>query len=351
MKKALITGITGQDGSYLSELLLEKGYEVHGIVRRVTSENPKHRYFRLNHVLDKVNIDSASLESYASIFDVVEKVRPDECYHLGAQSFVKYSFEDSHSTYNTNINGTNFILTSLKEKAPRCKFYFAGTSEMFGKAEEVPQSEKTLFHPRSPYGISKVAGFDLTRYHREAYDMFACTGILFNHESPRRGFEFVTRKITDGAAKIKLGLEKKISLGNIDAKRDWGHSKDYVKAMWMMLQQDKPEDYVIATNETHTIREFVNESFNYLGMKLHWEGEGDKEKAYLKDGKNWRNILVDIAKEFYRPADVELLKGDYSKAKRELGWEPRIKFEELVREMIDADVSRLKVIEEIKGGF
>jgi len=347
MKKALITGITGQDGSYIAELLLEKGYEIHGIVRRVASENPKHRHFRINHLMDKIKIHPASLESYASLFNVVENVKPDECYHLGAQSFVKYSFEDSHSTYNTNINGTNFILSALKERAPKCKLYFAGTSEMFGKVEATPQNEKTLFHPRSPYGISKVAGFDMTRYHREAYDMFACTGILFNHESPRRGFEFVTRKITDGVAKIKLGLEDKITLGNIDSKRDWGHSKDYVQAMYLMLQQEKPEDYVIATNETHTIREFVNESFNHVGMKLHWEGKDEKEKAYSKDGK----VRVDISKEFYRPADVELLIGDYSKAKRELGWEPKIKFKDLVREMVDADLSRLKVMEEIKESF
>ena len=346
MKKALITGITGQDGSYLSEFLLERGYEVHGIVRRVALENPKHRFLRLNHILDKINIHSASLESYESIFDVVEEVRPDECYHLGAQSFVKYSFDDPRSTFKTNINGTNFILSALKKKAPKCKFYFAGTSEMFGKVEETPQNEKTPFHPRSPYGISKVAGFDLTRLHREAHNMFACNGILFNHESPRRGFEFVTRKITDGAAKIKLGLEEKISLGNIDAQRDWGHSRDYVRAMWLMLQQKKPDDYVIATSEMHTIREFVNESFNCLGIKFHWEGESDKEKAYSTDGK----ILVDISKEFCRPADVELLKGDYSKAKRELGWEPAIKFKELVKEMIDSDVSRLKIMGDIKEG-
>ena len=341
MKKALITGITGQDGSYLSELLLEKGYEVHGIVRRVASEDPKQRYSRINHLLDKITLHPASLEAYASIFDVVEKVRPDECYHLGAQSNVKVSFDDPPSTFKTNINGTYNVLDSLKKKAPKCKFYFAASSEMFGKVEEIPQTEKTPFHPRSPYAESKVFGFDLTRIHREAYGMFACSGMLFNHEGPRRGVDFVTRKITDGVAKIKLGLDEKITLGNIDSKRDWGHSKDYVRAMWTMLQQKTPDDYVIATNETHTIREFVNESFNYMEMKIHWEGRGEKEKAYARDGK----VLVEISRKLYRPADVDLLIGDYSKAKRELGWKPKIKFKELVREMMDADFSRLKVME------
>jgi len=337
MKKALITGITGQDGSYLSELLLKKGYEVHRIVRRVAIEDPKQRLLRLNHLVNKIKIHSGSLESYESLLDIIERVKPHECYHLGAQSFVKESFEDSFSTTNTNVKGTEYILHALKKNAPKCKFYFAGSSEMFGKVEETPQTEKTRFHPRSPYGISKVYGFEMTRHHREAYNMFACSGILFNHESPRRGFEFVTRKITDGVARIKWGLEDKITLGNIDSKRDWGHSRDYVRAMWLMLQQKKPEDYIIATNETHTIREFVNESFNYAGIKLNWQGEGKNEKAYSKDGK----ILVDISKKFYRPSDVELLIGDYSKAKKELGWEPKIKFKELVSEMMKYDLARL----------
>jgi GDPmannose 4,6-dehydratase len=266
MKRALITGITGQDGSYLAEFLLGKGYEVHGIVRRVSLEDPTHRLWRIRHVLDKIKLHAASLDSYASIFNVVEKVKPDECYHLAAQSFVNYSFEDAFSTINTNINGTLFVLSAIKEKASGCRFYFAGSSEMFGKAKDTPQNEETPFYPRSPYGISKVAGFDLTRNFRESYDLFACNGILFNHESPRRGFEFVTRKITSTVAKIKFGIEKELRLGNLDAKRDWGFAGDYVKAMWLMLQQPEPDDYVIATNETHSVREFVEDAFEYVGL-------------------------------------------------------------------------------------
>src|SRR3972149_9637204 len=236
-KRALIAGITGQDGSYLAEFLLEKGYEVHGIVRRVAIEDPEHRLWRIRHILDKITLHAASMESYASIFKVVDKVRPGECYHLSAQSFVTYSFEDEFSTINTNINGTHFVLAALKDIAPHCKFYFAASSEMFGNAKETPQNENTAFYPRSSYGISKVAGFHLTRNYREAYNLYALNGILFNHESPRRGFEFVTRKVTNTVAKIKLGLAKELRLGNLEAKRDWGFAGDYVKAMWLMLQQ------------------------------------------------------------------------------------------------------------------
>lgn len=318
MKRALITGITGQDGSYLSELLLEKGYEVHGIVRRVALEDPAHRLFRLNHILDRINLHAASLESYASIFNVVEKVRPDECYHLAAQSFVHYSFEDAFSTINTNINGTLHILSAIKEKAPDCKFYFAATSEMFGKVKESPQNENTPFHPRSPYGISKVAGFDLVRNYRESYGLFGCNGILFNHESPRRGFEFVTRKITSTAARIKNGLAKELRLGNLEAKRDWGYAGDYVYAMWLMLQQDEPDDYVIATNETHSVKEFIQLAFDYVGL-------------------NWEDYVV-VDEQFYRPAEVKLLQGDYSKGKEKLKWEPKLRFEEIVKLMVDADM-------------
>lgn len=318
MKCALITGITGQDGSYLSELLLEKGYEVHGIVRRVALEDPAHRLFRLNHILDRINLHAASLESYASIFNVVEKVRPDECYHLAAQSFVHYSFEDAFSTINTNINGTLHILSAIKEKAPDCKFYFAATSEMFGKVKESPQNENTPFHPRSPYGISKVAGFDLVRNYRESYGLFGCNGILFNHESPRRGFEFVTRKITSTAARIKNGLAKELRLGNLAAKRDWGYAGDYVKAMWLMLQQDEPDDFVIATNETHSVKEFIHLAFDYVGL-------------------NWEDYVV-VDEQFYRPAEVKLLQGDYSKGKEKLKWEPKLRFEEIVKLMVDADM-------------
>ena len=318
MKRALITGITGQDGSYLAEFLLRKGYEVHGIVRRVALEDPAHRLWRIRHIKESVILHPASLESYASIFSVVEKIQPQECYHLAAQSFVSYSFEDAFSTLNTNINGTLYVLSALKEKAPNCKFYFAATSEMFGAAKNTPQNENTPFHPRSPYGISKVAGFDLTRNFRESYNLFACSGILFNHESPRRGFEFVTRKISSGATRIKSGLEHTLRLGNLEARRDWGFAGDYVEAMWLMLQQDGPDDYVIATNETHSVREFAELAFGYLGL-------------------DWKDhVRVDDT--FYRPAEVYLLKGDYNKGKRVLGWEPRVEFQELVKMMVEADL-------------
>lgn len=316
--KALISGITGQDGSYLAEFLLNKGYEVHGIVRRVAFEDVEHRLYRIRHILDKLILHPASLESYASIFNVVEKVKPDECYHLAAQSFVSYSFEDEFSTINTNINGTHYILSAIKQRSPKCRFYFAGSSEMFGRVKETPQNENTLFHPRSPYGISKVAGFDLTRNYREAYGLYATNGILFNHESPRRGFEFVTRKISNAVAKIKLGLVEELRLGNLKAKRDWGFAKDYVEAMWLMLQQGKPDDYVIATGESHSIEEFVELAFNYTGL-------------------NWHDYVV-IDQKFYRPAEVYELRGDYSKAKKILNWQPRVEFEELVKMMVDADL-------------
>lgn len=321
-KKALISGITGQDGSYLAELLLEKGYEVHGIVRRVALEDPEHRLLRIRHILDKLILHPGSLESYASIFNVVEKVKPDECYHLAAQSFVSYSFEDEFSTINTNINGTLSILSAIKQRAPKCKFYFAASSEMFGLVKETPQNEYTPFHPRSPYGISKVAGFDLTRNYREAYGLSACNGILFNHESPRRGFEFVSRKISDAVAKIKLGLTKELRLGNLEAKRDWGYAGDYVKSMWLMLQQDEPDDYVIATGETHSVKEFVELACSYVDL-------------------NWQDYVI-VDEKLYRPAEVYELKGDYSKAKRRLGWEPKVNFEGLVKMMVDADLERLK---------
>lgn len=317
-KRALITGITGQDGSYLAELLLEKGYEVHGIVRRVAIEAPASRLWRINHIIDKINLHAASLESYASLFNVVEKCKPDECYHLAAQSFVSYSFEDAFSTINTNINGTLYLLSAIKERAPGCKFYFAASSEMFGKVRETPQNELTPFHPRSPYGISKVAGFDLARNYRESYDIFACNGILFNHESPRRGFEFVTRKITSTVARIKAGKEKELRLGNLEAKRDWGFAGDYVHAMWLMLQQDIPDDYVIASNETHSVREFVQLSFEHVGL-------------------NYEDYVV-IDKRFYRPAEVKLLQGDYGKGKKKLGWKPTVAFTDLVGMMMEADL-------------
>ncbi len=320
MKRALITGIDGQDGSYLAEFLLEKDYEVHGVIRRVALEDPEHQLWRIKHILGKIKVHAGSLESYPSLFSIVEKVKPDECYHLAAQSFVSYSFEDEFSTINTNINGTHYVLSAIKERAPKCKFYFAASSEMFGHAKEVPQNEDTPFHPRSPYGISKVAGFDLTRNYREAYGIFACNGILFNHESPRRGFEFVTRKITNAVAEIKHGLSKELRLGNLDAKRDWGFAGDYVKAMWMMLQQDKPDDYVIATGETHSVGEFVELAFGYAGL-------------------DWKKFVI-IDKNFYRPAEVNILQGDYSKAQNKFRWEPVVKFKKLVEMMTEADIKR-----------
>lgn len=326
MKRAFITGIDGQDGSYLAEFLLGKGYKVHGMVRRVALEDPEHHLWRIKHILNKIVLHPASLESYPSIFKVVERVKPDECYHLAAQSFVSYSFEDEFSTINTNINGTHFVLSAIKENAPKCKFYFAASSEMFGLVKESPQNEDTVFHPRSPYGISKVAGFDLTRNYREAYGLFACSGILFNHESPRRGFEFVTRKITSTVAEIKLGLAKELKLGNLEAKRDWGFAGDYVRAMWLMLQEAKPDDYVIATGSTHSVKEFVKLAFSYVGL-------------------DWKKYVV-IDKTFYRPAEVHLLKGDYSKAKRKFGWEPTTKFKELVKMMVESDLERLKETKE-----
>jgi GDPmannose 4,6-dehydratase len=316
-KRALITGITGQDGSYLAELLVAKGYEVHGIVRRVALEDPDNRLVRLRAIRPHVTLHPASLESYASVYEVVEKVRPDECYHLAAQSFVGYSFDDEFSTLNTNINGTHYVLSAVRKLAPRCRFYFAGSSEMFGMAEEVPQRENTRFHPRSSYGISKVAGFELTRNYREAYGLHASTGLLFNHESPRRGFEFVTRKITSGVARILAGKSTELRLGNLEAKRDWGHAREYVQAMWLMLQQAAPDDYVVATGQTHTVGSFVELAFEYARLE-------------------WRKYVV-IDPALYRPAEVNLLLGDASKARSVLGWTHRVSFPELVREMVECD--------------
>ncbi|MFH1964366.1 MAG: GDP-mannose 4,6-dehydratase [Acidobacteriota bacterium] len=317
-KRALITGITGQDGSYLAEHLLEKDYEVYGIVRRVAFEDPEHRMWRLHGILDDLNLEGASMESYASIFKVIRRIKPDEVYHLAAQSFVSYSFEDEFSTMNTNINGTHFMLSAIKELCPECRFYFAGSSEMFGRVRETPQNEETPFHPRSAYGISKVAGFELTRNYREAYGIHASSGILYNHESPRRGHEFVTRKITRGVARIKAGEMKELRLGNLDAKRDWGHASDYVRAMRLMLQQDQPDDYVIATGECHSVREFV-------------------EIAFAEAGLDYKNYVV-IDEKFFRPAEVDILLGNCTKAHKVLGWKSESTFETLVREMAQADL-------------
>ena len=321
MKRALITGVTGQDGSYLAEHLLALGYEVHGLVRRVAMEDPERRFSRIAHLLDRLRLHAASLESYPSIFGVFSREQFDECYHLAAQSFVAESFEDGFSTMNTNINGTHYVLAALRELQPRCRFYFAGSSEMFGKVREVPQRETTPFHPRSPYGISKVAGFDLTRNYREAHGMFCVGGILFNHEGPRRGFEFVTRKITSTAARIQAGLATELRLGNLEARRDWGHAADYVRAMHLMLQQEEPDDYVVATGETHSVAEFCERAFRLVGL-------------------DWREHVV-VDERFYRPAEVDLLVGDASKARARLGWEPGHTFDSLVGEMVRADVDEV----------
>jgi GDPmannose 4,6-dehydratase len=322
-KRALITGITGQDGSYLAELLLAKGYAVHGMVRRVALEDPAHRLIRIRHILDRVHLHAGSIESFPSVHQVFRDVEPHECYHLAAQSFVSYSFDDEFSTLNTNINGTHHVLAALKDIVPKCRFYFAGSSEMFGKVEEIPQVETTRFHPRSAYGISKVAGFDLTRNYREAYHIHATSGILFNHESPRRGYEFVTRKITSGIAQILAGKSNTLRLGNLSARRDWGHAKDYVEAMWLMLQQEQADDYVIATAQTHAVQEFVEMAFSYAGL--------DHEKYVATDPQ------------LYRPAEVDVLVGNPAKAHAKLGWSSQTPFSSLIYEMVNADCQTLGI--------
>jgi GDPmannose 4,6-dehydratase len=319
-KKALITGITGQDGSYLAEHLLELGYEVHGLVRRVALEAPERRFGRIAHLLEQVTLHPASLESYPSIFHVISQHDFDECYHLAAQSFVNESFADGFSTMNTNINGTHYVLAALRELRPQCRFYFAGSSEMFGKAQETPQRESTPFHPRSPYGISKVAGFHLTRNYREAYGMFCASGILFNHEGPRRGFEFVTRKISSTVAQIKLGQATELRIGNLEAKRDWGHAADYIPAMHLMLQQPEPDDFVIATGEAYSVREFCELAFDEVGLDY---------RDYVK-----------VDERFYRPSEVDLLVGDATKARQALGWKPKYTFQEMVSEMVRSDLEQ-----------
>jgi len=318
-KRALITGISGQDGSYLAELLLEKGYEVHGIARRMAIENPEQRLYRIRHLVGKVQLHGASLESYPSLYQVIAKVRPEEVFHLAAQSFVSYSFEDEFTTMSANVNGTHYMLAATRELVPDARFYFAGSSEMFGNPPDVPQHENTLFRPRSPYGISKVTGYYMARNYREAYGMYACSGILYNHESPRRGLEFVTRKITSTAAKIRLGLANEIRLGNLDARRDWGHAREYVKAMWLMLQQPKPDDYIIATGENHTVAEFAELAFSTVGLNVH---------DYLR-----------IDDRYKRPAEVDNLLGNCDKAKRLLGWKYSLGFKDLVREMAESDLA------------
>ena len=322
-KTALITGITGQDGSYLAELLLSKGYKVHGIIRRVALEDETHRLWRIKKISNEITLHSGSLESYARIFNIILKIKPNEIYHLGAQSYVDYSFEDEFSTFSMNINGTHYMLSAVKELIDsKVKFYFAASSEMFGRVKESPQNENTPFHPRSAYGVSKVTGFHLVKNYREAYKLHASNGILFNHESPRRGFEFVTRKISQGVARIKKGFQKKIKLGNIKSKRDWGHAIDYVNAMWLMLQQENGGDYVIGTGKQHTVEEFAQRAFAHVGL-------------------NYKDHVV-IDKKFMRPAEVDTLLADYTKAKKILKWEPKITFDDLVSGMVEHDLQHVK---------
>jgi GDPmannose 4,6-dehydratase len=341
MKKALISGITGQDGSYLTELLIEKGYEVHGIIRRSSSFNTE----RIDHLFrDKSIHDVKFFLHYGDLTDssnlnrILDKIEPDEIYNLGAQSHVKVSFEVPEYTAEVDAVGALRFLDIIKETGIKTRFYQASTSEMFGKAFEVPQTEKTPFYPRSPYAVAKQYAYWMVVNYREAYNIFACNGILFNHESPRRGETFVTRKITRAVAGIYHGLQDMLVLGNIDSKRDWGYAPEYVEGMWRMLQQPSPDDFVMATNETHTVREFTQEAFRQIGVELEWRGKAEREKGI--DSKTGR-VYVEIDPKYYRPTEVDMLIGDYSKARIKLGWEPKIKFKELVEIMVQADIKKL----------
>lgn len=338
MKKALITGITGQDGSYLAELLLEKGYEVHGIIRRASTFNTE----RIEHLFQDPHINGVrlflhygDLSDGSNISRLLEEIKPDEIYHLGAQSHVRVSFDIPEYTGDVTGLGTTRLLEAIRETGLKTKFYQASSSEMFGLVQETPQKETTPFYPRSPYGCSKVYAYWITRNYRESYGLFTCNGILFNHESPRRGETFVTRKITRGLSRIFLGLEEKLYLGNLDAKRDWGYAKDYVEGMWLMLQQDVPDDYILATGETHSVREFIEESCKVLSIDLGWKGNGIDEKGFdKKSGK----IIIEIDPHYFRPAEVDILIGDYSKIKDKSGWKPKTTFKELVKMMVESDL-------------
>jgi GDPmannose 4,6-dehydratase len=328
MKKALITGITGQDGSYLAELLLEKGYEVHGIIRRSSSINTD----RIDHLYQNIKLHYGDLTDSTNIVRVIQKVQPDEIYNLGAQSHVKVSFEMPEYTADVDAMGTLRVLEAVRLLGleDRVRIYQASTSELYGLVQETPQKETTPFYPRSPYGVAKLYGYWITKNYREAYGMYACTGILFNHESPRRGETFVTRKITQALSKISCGLQDVLELGNLNAKRDWGHAKDFVEAMWLMLQQDEPEDFVIATGKQYSVREFVEEAAPYFGMQITWRGEGLGEIGYdVFSGKE----VIKVNPKYFRPAEVETLLGDATKAKEKLGWEPKTSFKQLVEDM------------------
>ena len=337
-KKALITGITGQDGSYLTELLLEKGYEVHGVIRRASTFNTD----RIDHIFQdphnkgaRLFLHYGDLSDASNISRMLEKIKPHEIYHLGAQSHVRVSFDIPEYTADVTGLGTLRILDAIRETGIKTKFYQASSSEMFGLVQHIPQTEETPFYPRSPYGVAKVYGYWITKNYRESYNLFACNGILFNHESPRRGETFVTRKVTRGLARIKLGIEDTLYMGNLDAKRDWGYAKDYVEGMWLMLQQDEPDDYVLATNETHTVREFIEIASERLGFDLEWSGEGVYE---IGTDKNTGNVIIRIDEQYFRPAEVDLLIGDPAKAKKKLKWEPKVTFKKLVEIMVDADL-------------
>ncbi len=342
MKKALITGITGQDGSYLAEFLLEKGYEVHGVIRRASTFNTE----RIDHLYKDPHLNGVKLFlHYGDISDssnisrLIEEIKPDEIYHLAAQSHVRVSFDLPEYTGDTTGLGTVRILDAIKNAGLKTKFYQASSSEMYGKvtAENLPINEETPFHPRSPYGCAKVYSYWITKNYRESYDLFAVNGILFNHESPRRGETFVTRKISRGLARIKLGLDEKLFLGNLDAKRDWGYAKDFVEGMYLMLQQEKADDYVLATGETYSVRDFIEEASRILDMEIIWEGEGLNEKG--RDKKSGK-IIIEIDSKYFRPAEVDILLGDYSKAKKDLNWEPKTKFKDLVKLMVESDLKK-----------
>jgi len=333
-KIALITGITGQDGSYLAELLLEKGYEVYGIVRRKSMAD----YGNSEHLIDKVKFLYGDMTDIVSLINIIRDVQPDEVYNLAAQSFVGTSWEQPIATADIDGMGVLNILEALRTVKPDARFYQASTSEMYGKVQAIPQSEETPFYPRSPYGVAKLYGHWITKNYRESYNMYACSGILFNHESERRGKEFVTRKITDAVARIKYGVQEYLELGNIDAKRDWGHSADYVRAMWLMLQQEEADDYVIATGETHKVREFVELAFNEADIEIQWKGTGVDEVGINKANDK---IVVKINPKFYRPAEVEILLGDPKKAKTNLEWELKVSFKELVSRMVTSDLAKV----------
>ncbi len=347
-RKALITGITGQDGAYLAQFLLQKGYEVHGIKRRASlfnTERIDHLYRDPHEENVRFYLHYGDMTDSTNLTRVIQEVEPDEIYNLAAQSHVKVSFETPEYTANADALGTLRILEAIRILGlqEKTKFYQASTSELFGKVQEIPQKETTAFYPRSPYAAAKLYGYWITVNYREAYNIFACNGILFNHESPIRGETFVTRKITRAAARISLGIQKKLYLGNLDAKRDWGHAMDYVEGMWLILQQDKPDDYVLATGETHSVREFVELAFKEIGIEIEWRGQGVAEKGVvrtlssdvnLKEG----DVVIEIDPRYFRPTEVDILLGDASKAKKQLGWEPKHTFEELVKEMVHADL-------------